>query len=181
MNGKQSDPVLLSYGVPQGSVRGPVEYIMYTKPLGDIIRDHGLGYHFYADDTQLYIAFRPQDSESQEAALHRVEACIADIQKWMCRNRLKLNDDKTVVMLFSSKHNITFKEGINVRIGESIITPTLQVQNLGVTYDMTMTMDQHVNGMCRSAYAHLRNIAQIRRYLTINAATQFGDIMYRLL
>ena len=60
IDGEHSDPVLLEHGVPQGSVLGPKEYTMYSKPLGAIIRRYGLCHHFYADDTQ-YISLKPKD------------------------------------------------------------------------------------------------------------------------
>ena len=86
MNGELSKQVLLQYGVPQGSVLGPKKYVMYTKPLGDIIRQHEVDHHFYADDTQVYLSFRPRDDTSREDALYRIERRLVDIQSWMGSN-----------------------------------------------------------------------------------------------
>ena len=75
-----STPVTIKYGVPQGSVLGPILFTMYTTPLGNIIRKHGLNFHLYADDTQLYISFQPGVSVSKETAISCLEACIKDIK-----------------------------------------------------------------------------------------------------
>ena len=169
IDGELSRPVLMRYSVPQGSVLGPKSYIMYTKPVGAICRTHGLDHHFYADDSQLYLSFKPSDSANQSDALSRIEACLKDIVCWMHNNMLKLNTDKTEVILFSSKRNSTLVGEASISVGDSKIIPSSSVRNLGAQFDSHMDMELHVNSICRLCYMQLRQIAHIRKYLTVDA------------
>ncbi|CAC5359324.1 unnamed protein product [Mytilus coruscus] len=96
-----SDDIRLLFGVPQGSVLGPKLYCIFSRPIGKICKRHNTSYHCYADDTQVYLVFKPLDNWTNISK--RLEACVADISKWMCSNMLQLNEDKTELIVFSPK------------------------------------------------------------------------------
>ena len=88
----------LMYAVPQGSVLCPILYLLYTSPLSEVLRRHNMNFHFYADDSQVYFSF---DSNSS-VIVARIEACLHDIATWMSLNKLKLNGNKTELLVIGS-------------------------------------------------------------------------------
>ena len=84
------------YGVPQGSVLGPILFIIYTAALAPIVSDHGLSLQQYADDSQIYGSCPPAATSSLSTDVSLAEDSVSN---WMRSNRLQLNAEKTEVVV----------------------------------------------------------------------------------
>ena len=121
---------------------------------------------------QMYVSFDPIIHGDEEQAMTRLTACLAELRQWMLLHHLKLNDGKTEVIRFVSKHNANRLGDLvscPVNIGNSTIVPKSRVRNLGVIMDQHLSMIDNVSAVCASCNYHLRRLSSIRRYLTQEA------------
>ena len=154
----------LDFGVTQGSVLGPIIYYMYTKPVSAIIQRHGLSHHSYADDTQLYMTMDHSNNDWRDD-LARIELCVSEIREWINQNMLKLNDDKTEPIVFTSKYKHDLYNDLSITIGDTVVDCSSQVKDLGVIFDRVLSLCQHVSYTSKTCRFHLRNISRIRKYI----------------
>ena len=97
LNGRTQQSVTLAvlFGVSQGSVLGSLLYVIYTAPLFNVIAQHQVDAHQYADDLQLYLCVPPSEAS---VASDRLDACLVDVEAWLKASRLRLNPSKTQVL-----------------------------------------------------------------------------------
>ena len=119
-----SDSFDLRFGVPQGSCLGPLLFVVYASKVFEIVQVHLPNAYCFADDTQLYLSFNPNSLTDQVKALEAMERCISDLRKWMYRDKLKINDDKTEFLVIGSRQQLLKINHSSVRVGLISIMPT---------------------------------------------------------
>ena len=138
VNGETSRSFDVKYGVPQGSCLGPLLFIPYVSKLFTIVERHLPEVHAYADDTQFYIAFKPEPEDATNAVA-AMQASITDIRKWMLTDKLMLNDEKTEFIVTGTRQQLVDIDSLCV--GHTAILPSSEVRNLGGCFDNTHKPD----------------------------------------
>ena len=153
------------FGIPQGSILGPVLFTLYTQEVGKIIESHGLKFHMFADDIQIYHHYSGSMSQ-----LSTIKACLHDVKCWAKMNHLKLNDNKTKfinVALKSFKHDL-----VNIQLFNETIPVELQAKSLGFIFDKRLSLCDQITSVRKVGYYMLGNLWRVSSSLNIPLKTQ---------
>jgi len=147
------------YSVPQGSVLGPVLFILYTTPLFDIIANRSINHQLSADNTQL----QKSAPLSQFINLtNELDVCTDDIKTWMTENKLKLSDVKIEAQFFPFSSSYIKPSPVSlpdsITLGSRNIPFSDSARNLGFILDSKLSTKKHVINICQTADFQLKRI-----------------------
>ena len=155
----------LHYGVPQGSVLGPILFVLDIQSISNLIKQHSLSVHLFADDNQIETSILP----NSHGAISSVETCIFNVKSLMKENKLQLNDEKTECLLIRPNKCTQNINCTSLSFGHNVISFSTTAKNLGFHFTDDMRIDAHVQDICRKAYIDIRRISSIRQHLSIDA------------
>ena len=170
--GSTSYIVIIICSVPQGSVLGPLLFILYAADLPDLAKKREISTHSFADDSQLYRHGLPV---AAAAMVSSVGECVADMSRWMSSHRLKLNPDKTEFMWIGTPNSLSKLPScdlhLHLELESCVIPASREARSLGVIIDAELGMKQQVHAISRACFFQLRQLISIRRPVDTGAAS----------
>ena len=156
-----SDTVCVSFGVPRGSVIGPILFALYTAPLGQFVADDDVEHHLYADDTQSYASL--SGSEALESLVY-LESC-AHVFAGMTISKLDLNPSGTeFIIVDSGKKREVFMDLFPMLLLGRGTLPRAFVGNLGFIFYCDFNFGRRVSQTCRVCFCRVRDFRRVGRY-----------------
>lgn len=163
----------LKRGVPQGSILGPILFILYSADIIKCI--HNSKCHIYADDMQVYIDFVPGELDR---AIYKLYQDLARIVDWSEKNCLLLNPSKTKFMVLGSKHQLSqLPDDIDLELMGEKVERVYVIRNLGLKIDVHLRFEEHIADSVKHCFYRLKMLYKLRSYLSEELRTQLVETL----
>ena len=169
-NGKLSDPAEVKIGVPQGSILGPIMFLLYVNDISQHING---SCNLYADDIAIYTMGDIIDDVNNS-----LQNCVSTVMSWYENNKLVIYTEKSNVMLIGSQRNIDndAREALTITAGDTTLSQISHARYLGITIDDTLSWNQHTHTVCQSLSNKLRVLGRVGKF----ASKELLDTIYRI-
>lgn len=163
----ESEEIIIEFGVPQGSVLGPVLFNIYIRSIYKTIKNKQFLVHGFADDHQVYKSFIKE--QEYQVLVKDLPSCFAQIENWMASHYLQLNAGKTEIIVFAKPSLLS-----DLKIHGTFITPSTCVRfvstakSLGFLLDSQLTMTPQIKKLKKNCFHTMRKIASMKRYISPN-------------
>ena len=162
VDNKQSSVMPVNVGVPQGSILGPLLFIIYVNDLPNCLNSCEIS--VYADDTVLYYS-----SESVTSIEAKLNDDLLNVHKWFTDNLLSLNEKKSKFMLIGGQQRLKSCSGVSININESILERTDTFKYLGITINQYMTWSDHIESLVAKANQQIGLLKHVKHLLSCPA------------
>ena len=170
LNGHSSERKQITCGVPQGSVLGPLLFLIYINDLPNISKI--LDFYLFADDTNIYY---------EDVSLHRLEKIVnrelRNLYLWLSVNRLSLNIGKTNFVIFHP-FNKPLKYNVTIKIHNKALCEKKSIKYLGVQIDSTLSWKEHISNTSSKLSSAIGILYKLRPFITLKI---MKDIYYALI
>ena len=173
INSDESGWESIQYGVPQGSVLGPLLFTLVVHDISTCIK-YG-NYHMYADDTQIYYHFKLNKINE---TLSNAQKDLDSISKYSERNCLNINAGKSKYILIGSKNNLQEIKKLKIpelKVGDNNIARESEVKNLGLIMDEHFTFESNTTSIVKKSFSKLSGFYNLRKTLSIKTKTKLAE------